>query len=57
MYDLSRELAVILIINWWFGEVRERLSVSKQATQKFGAERFSLRKLSDLECGHAIDHC
>lgn len=30
MYDLSRELTVILVIIWWFREVRERLSLSKQ---------------------------
>jgi hypothetical protein len=29
--------------------VSERLAVSKQAAQKFDVERFSLRKLSDLE--------
>ena len=30
-------------------KVRERLAVSKQATQKFDAERFNLRKLNELE--------
>ena len=30
-------------------EVKERLAVSKQATQKFDVDRFNLRKLSDLE--------
>jgi hypothetical protein len=29
--------------------VRQRLSVSKQATQKFYIERFNLRKLNDVE--------
>jgi hypothetical protein len=29
-------------------EVRERLAVSKQATQKFEVERFNLRKLNEL---------
>ena len=29
--------------------VRERLSVSKQAAQKFDGERFNHRKLSELE--------
>jgi 50S ribosomal subunit-associated GTPase HflX len=29
--------------------VRERLSVSKQAAQKFDGERFNLRKLNELE--------
>jgi len=29
--------------------VRERLAVSKQATQKFDMERFSLRKPNELE--------
>jgi hypothetical protein len=55
MYDLSKELTVILIIIWLFGEVRERLSVSKQAVQKFDVERFSFKKLSELECGHAVE--
>jgi len=54
MYDLSRELTVILIIIWLFGEVRERLSVGKQAAQKFDVERFSFKKLCELECGHGI---
>ena len=30
-------------------EVRERLTVSKKASQKFDGERFNLRKLSELE--------
>ena len=30
-------------------KVRERLAVSKQAAQKFGGERFNLRKLNVLE--------
>jgi hypothetical protein len=30
-------------------KVRERLAVSKQATQKFEGERFNLRKLNELE--------
>jgi hypothetical protein len=30
-------------------KVRERLAVRKQAAQKFDAERFNLRKLSELE--------
>ena len=30
-------------------KVRERLAVSKQATQKLDRERFNLRKLNDLE--------
>jgi hypothetical protein len=30
-------------------KVRERLAVSKKATQKFDAERFYLRKLNELE--------
>jgi hypothetical protein len=29
--------------------VRERLSVSKQTTQKLDGERFNLRKLNELE--------
>jgi hypothetical protein len=29
--------------------VRERLAVSKQEEQKFGIERFNLRKLNELE--------
>jgi hypothetical protein len=30
-------------------KVRERLAVSKQTAQKFDAERFNLKKLSELE--------
>jgi len=30
-------------------KVRERLAVSKQATQKFDVERFNLRNISELE--------
>jgi uncharacterized protein (UPF0128 family) len=30
-------------------KVRERLAVSKQVVQKFGAERFNLKKLGELE--------
>jgi hypothetical protein len=30
-------------------KVRERLAVSKQAAEKFDAERFNLKKLSELE--------
>jgi len=30
-------------------KLRERLAVSKQATQKFDGERFNLRKLNELE--------
>jgi hypothetical protein len=30
-------------------EVREELTVSKQAAQKFDVERFNVRKLSELE--------
>jgi len=30
-------------------KVRERLAVSKQAAQRFGGERFNLRKLNELE--------
>jgi hypothetical protein len=55
MYNPSRELTVILIIIWLFGEVRERLSLSKQVAKKFDVERFSFKKLSELECGHAVE--
>ena len=30
-------------------KIRQRLAVSKQATQKFDVERFSLRKQNELE--------
>ena len=48
MCEVSGELTVILITIWWLQEL-ERLVVSKQATQKFGGERFNLRKLKELE--------
>ena len=46
MYSLSRELTDTdhcLVV----AEVRERLAVSKQALQRFGVERFNLRKRSE----------
>ena len=46
MYSLSRELTDTdhcLVV----AEVRERLAVSKQALQRFGVERFNLRKQSE----------
>jgi len=55
MYEVSGELTVILIIIWLFGEVRERLSVSKRDAQKYDVERFSFKKLCELESGHAIE--
>ena len=55
MYNLSRELTVILVIIWLCVEVRDRLSVSKQTVQKFDVERFSFKKLSELECGRALE--
>jgi len=30
-------------------KIRKRLAVSKQAAQRFGGERFNLRKLNELE--------
>jgi hypothetical protein len=33
----------------------ERLAVSKQAAQKYDVERFSFKKLCELESGHAIE--
>jgi hypothetical protein len=47
MYDLSEELTdtdhYVVV-----AKVRERLAVSKQETQKFDVERFTLRKLNEL---------
>ena len=40
-YDTAHSLVV--------AKVRERLAASKQETQKFNAERFSLRKINELE--------
>jgi hypothetical protein len=48
MSDLLVELTVILTIIWWFQKL-DRLSVSKQAAQKFYMERFSIKKLNDVE--------
>ena len=45
MCDLSREVNVILVVV----KEKERLAVSKQAAQKFDAEIFNLRYLSELE--------
>ena len=47
VYNLSGELTVILI-TLVVAKVRERLAVSKVA-QKFDVQRFSLKKLSELE--------
>jgi len=49
MYSLSQELTVILINICWLQKFRERLAVNKQAAKTLDAERFNLRKLSDLE--------
>jgi hypothetical protein len=48
MYDLSGEVTVILIADWWL-QKSKRLVVSKQAAQKFDVDRFNLKKLSELE--------
>ena len=40
---------MILITIWGVAKVRERMAVSKQATQKFHVEIFNLRKLNKLE--------
>jgi hypothetical protein len=34
---------------WWWKKVWERLAVSKQATPKFGVERYNLGKRSEME--------
>ena len=39
---------MILITIWWF-QLRERLAISKQATQEFDGERFNLRRLNELK--------
>jgi len=44
MYSVSGQLTVILV-----AKVREKLTVSKQAAQKFDVERFNLRKLNELD--------
>jgi hypothetical protein len=38
---------VILTIFWWLQKLRQ--SLSKRAAQKFGMERFKLRKPNDVE--------
>ena len=40
---------MILINICWLQKFRERLAVNKQAAKTLDAERFNLRKLSDLE--------
>jgi hypothetical protein len=49
MYDISRDLTVILIIIWWLQKLGKDWQKSKQATQNFDAERFNLRKLNELK--------
>jgi len=53
MSDLLVELTVILTIIWWFQKL-DRLSVSKQAAQKFYMERFSIKNLNDVEVKNSI---
>jgi hypothetical protein len=43
MCDLSGELTVILITIWWLQKLGKE-AVSKQAAQKFDAERFNLKR-------------
>jgi hypothetical protein len=40
---------VILITIWWLQKLEERLTVCKQAAQKFDGKRFNLRNLYELE--------
>jgi hypothetical protein len=47
--DLARERTEIPSTNLAVAEVREKLAVSKRATQKFGMERFSLKKLNEVK--------
>ena len=49
MYEVSGDLTVMLVHYLVVAKVREVLAVSKQAAQKFGGERFNLRKLNELE--------
>ena len=48
MYELSGELSAILITVRRL-QIQGKVSVGKQATQKFDAERFNLWKLNELE--------
>ena len=45
MYDYSWQLITI----WWLQKVRERVTVSKRAAQKFDVETFNFRALNELE--------
>jgi hypothetical protein len=48
--SLLVEMTVILTIIWWLQRLeRERLSVSKQAAQKFDMGRFNLKNTNDVE--------
>jgi hypothetical protein len=38
---------ILTTICWW--QVRERLAVNKQRSQRFDMERFNLKKLKDVE--------
>ena len=40
---------MILIIIWWLQGLGKDWQKSKEAAQKFGVERFNLRKLNKLE--------
>jgi len=47
MYEISGELRAILITVRWLQNLEKKMAVGKQATQKFDAERFNLRKLNE----------
>jgi hypothetical protein len=49
MLNILEGLTVILTSIWWLQKLRWRLSVSKQAAQKFEMQRFDLRKLNSAE--------
>jgi hypothetical protein len=48
MFDRSGQQIVIVTIIWWW-QVRERLAVNKQRSQRFDIERFNLKKLNEVE--------
>ena len=52
-YEVAGELTAILITFWWL-KVRERLTVSKLAAQKFDVERFNLRSQVSWRLGNSI---
>jgi hypothetical protein len=54
MFDHSGQQIVILTAIWWWVKIRQRLAVNKQKFHRFCIERFSVKKLNDIEGKRSI---